>query len=182
MTDALIPHDGAFRWSDTGLVLQHQPSFEEWEALGCWLKAADKSMAWLIGDWFVLGGAVFGEAMAQALDPDEARDGQWSQATLEVYGWVCRRIPPERRRADLTFAHNQLVAALEPKEQTAWLERAALDPDGVWSIRELRGAMKASAGKPQGFWVLVSAADAQDAEWLTGNMLAAGRNAKVVEK
>lgn len=176
----IVPAAGPFSGTDTGLVLQRQPSYEEWDALGVWLSRADKSLAWLVGDWLNYGTAIFGEVAYQHFDPADSTG--WQPKTLEVYAWVCRQVAPERRRADLTFAHHQAVAALDPEQQTRWLERAATDPDGAWSVRELKAALKVASGELPQVWVLVSALDHADAEWLCGKFLGEGRSAKVVER
>lgn len=178
MTTDLVPTAGAFKGNPTGLELVRQPSFEEWDALGCWLRAANTSLPWLVGDWANLGSSIFGEQASQGFDVEEATG--WTPTTIGVYAWVCKSIPPERRRADLSFAHHQVLAALDGPEQTKWLEAAATDPDGVWSTRELKRAIKtAGDGKPAEVWVVVSAKDAADAEWLVGQMVSQGRTAKV---
>ncbi len=176
----LVRLSDAFADNDVlGLVVTRHPTWDEYEGLGAYLRTADKKMAWLIGDWVNLGEQVFGEQAAQALDPD----GPWSEKTLAVYSWVCRSIAPERRRRELDFAHHQIVAALPPADQDKWLESAASDPDGIWSTRELSRAIKeAATGKATKLWVLVSATDPQDAEWLVGKLMSDGRAAKVVER
>ena len=163
-----------------GLVVVRHPTWDEYDGLGAYLRAAEKQMAWLIGDWVNLGEQVFGEQAAQAYGgPGDC----WSEKTLAVYAWVCRSIPPARRRKELQFAHHQIVAALPPDEQDKWLEAAASDPDGIWSTRELSRAIKeANTGVATKLWVLASAKDPQDAEWLVGQLMADGRAAKVVER
>lgn len=182
MTTALEPiiHSGPFAGRDTCLVLVRQPTFSEWDALGCWLRAAGKSLPWLVGDWMNFGEAIFGEQAAQAYEAAEATG--WTLRTLEVYAWVCRMVPPERRRKELSFQHHQIVASLDAQTQTKWLAAAATDPDGPWSTRELKTAIAKANGKAPQTWVLVGALDAADAEWLCGKMLGEGRAAKVVSR
>lgn len=181
----LATTSAAFRRSVTGLELVRTPTFDEWDQLGKWLRAADASMAWLIGDWFLMGEAQFGEQASQAFDVGDATGATgWTEKTLTVYAWVCKRIPKERRRADLPFGCHQIVAGLEPAQQDALLEAAATDPDGAWSTRELRRAVRKERGKtqPPECWVLVNTKDEIDAAWLCGEMVMSGRSAKIVQR
>lgn len=169
----IIPYDRTPR----GLVMFRPPTFSEWIGLLDSLRVEHEAMPWVVGDAVNYGDAMFGEKASQAYDAVEGTG--WTPKTLGVYSWVCRRIPPERRRTDLSFAHHQLVAALEPEQQAHWLSQAASDEDGVWSTRELASAIKKADGKPTDIWVVVKATDAHDAEWLVGQLEAQGRIAKV---
>jgi len=62
-----------------------------------------------------------------------------NKKTLQNAMWVCRAIPPDRRRTELEFTHHSEVAALEPNEQKRYLSLAV---DEGMSCKELRQAIK----------------------------------------
>ena len=65
---------------DRGLVVRSACTFEEWEALAPRFHQAHEWIQFVIGDWLNYGEQMFGEAYAQAIDPDV-----WDVATLAQY-------------------------------------------------------------------------------------------------
>ncbi|MGB6867160.1 MAG: hypothetical protein WBE11_15855 [Candidatus Aminicenantaceae bacterium] len=59
----------------------------------------------------------------------------YSDRTIKNIAWVCRKVEPSRRRANLSFAHHQVVAPLTPEEQVFWLKET--ERMG-WAVKELR--------------------------------------------
>ena len=112
------------RWGSTGLLLDPEVRFEQWERIVVTLVEAELAVAWAIGDALLYGEARFGEAFAQVEATLERAGLQRSPETLRVWMWVAGQIAPARRRPSLSFRHHQLVASLEPGEQTRWLDRA----------------------------------------------------------
>jgi len=160
----------------TGLrVKAARMPFDEWTALGMWLKLTVTALQWWVGDWLTFGEREYGEAHAQALDAIG-----WDPATVLQYAWVCRQVAPDERRDDLTFFHHREVAALDPAGQRAWLARAA---EGGWSVERLRRELKQTT-RPGvvRFWVLVECRDAADQEAVLARFLGEGRAAKAVER
>ena len=80
------------------------------------------------------GETSYGETYAQALDATD-----YSYQTLMDSKWISGRIKFSRRRENLSFSHHKEVAALDPEEQTFWLQRAE---DEGWTRNELRRAIK----------------------------------------
>ena len=109
--------------------------FDSYEALGRYFGRMNRSCSWWVGDWLVFGEGVYGEKFAQAV----AATGL-SEQTLLARSYVCRNIPRSRRRAGLSFSVHALVAKLEARAQTTWLNRA--EKNG-WGAKELAAAMKA---------------------------------------
>ncbi len=72
-----------------------------------------------VGDWLLHVHQHFPAAYKGAAE----RTG-FDSRTLRQAKWVCKAVPPERRRASLTFAHHQEVASLEPHLQKKWLKSA----------------------------------------------------------
>lgn len=111
-------------------------SYDTYEALGAYLGRMNRSCSWWVGDWLAFGEGVFPDRYAQAA----AATGLAEQTLLNrVY--VCKNIPPSRRRAALSFSVHSEVASLSAREQKMWLDRA--ERQGM-SQKELRAAMKAT--------------------------------------
>lgn len=161
------------------LQLPDETSFEAWESLGAWLQTVDGCVHWWTGDWLNWGEDHYGERYAQAMSTTG-----WSLSTLEVYAWVCKRVPVENRRMDLSFSHHKAVAHLPPSSQQELLTRAAQgDEDGgEWTCERLTREVRALTTGQRTLWVLVEANDPADAEALVAKFSLDGRKARVVGK
>lgn len=111
-------------------------SYDTYEALGAYLGRINRSCSWWVGDWLAFGEGVFPDRYAQA-----ASATGLAEQTLLNRVYVCKNIPPSRRRAALSFSVHSEVASLPAKEQKQWLDRA--ERQGM-SQKELRAAMKAT--------------------------------------
>lgn len=110
-------------------------TFERYEAFGGMVGEINRSCSWWLGDWIVYGEGAFGEKFAQALGATGL-----SEQTLLQRASVARSIPPNRRKANLSFGCHILVHRLDSKERDLWLTRAA---KAGWSTAELKERMKA---------------------------------------
>lgn len=119
----------------TSLELPPDLDYDTYEAIGRLLGEWYKRNAWYIGDFLVYGEGIYGERFAQA-----AAETGLSEQTLLNRSYVCRHIPPSRRRPELSFSTHALVAPLGAREQRAWLARAA---EHGWTRAELAARMKA---------------------------------------
>lgn len=138
-------------WTDTSLELPLDVSFDDYQHV-CWALGQVRKMAnFGIGDAVNLGEARFGERYAQALEATGL-----APQTLINYTYVCRKVAPSRRRADLSFRHHAEVAALEPEQQIEWFEAAARNQ---WSAAELRAWLRPEPALPPAVEVVPSAAD-----------------------
>jgi hypothetical protein len=131
--------DGAFgvagaSWSTTGLRLPAELSFEKWRAVGWALGRIHTMAKWALADWINYGEAAYGEKYADALEVT-----QRSKGGLMNIASVGRRVAASRRRDALSFTHHEIVAALDPDEQTKWLDQAEANR---WSVEELRGMVR----------------------------------------
>lgn len=133
VSDVVVPMD-AFQFTPTALVFTAEPSYEEWDWMGKQLQHTYQCFGWWIGDWLLGGEALFGDRYLQAIH----LTGNALQ-TLRNKQWVCRKIPPKRRRADLSFSHHAAVAGKDEKEQEHWLDMAERED---WTCEELRDAIK----------------------------------------
>jgi hypothetical protein len=103
---------------------------------------------WWVGDAILYGEDCFGEKFSQGVDVTRLSAG-----TLANIVTVCRRIPSERRRAELSFSHHVVVTHLSPEEQIRWLARAIAGDEGIngerqpWSVSRLRSGIRAERGK-----------------------------------
>lgn len=130
-----------FELRPNGLVVHGQPSFEDWEEAGKVLKHMEKTVQWWLGDWLNYGEMKWGEKYSQALDRYDYEYG-----TLRNVAWVANRIESSRRHDNLSFAHHQIVAPLEPDDQDCWLHKAE---EKGWSKRDLLRAIKDACMKTE---------------------------------
>lgn len=127
---ALALLDGHFRFTPAGLVVQGDPSFEEWEAVGDRLAYIQRRIHWWIGDWLNYGEGRWGERYAQAIDETKFR-----YQTLANDKWVAGKVELSRRRENLRFSHHAEVASRPPEEQDRWLDRAEREGWGPGDLR-----------------------------------------------
>lgn len=125
---------GKFHFDKTGLAVTGDPTFEEWQNCGEFLKQAEKSVQFWIGDWLNYGERRYGETYSQALEITD-----YSNGALRNSKWVSSRIELSRRRDNLEFGHHQAVAPLTEKEQELWLDKAE---EENLSVHDLRHAIK----------------------------------------
>lgn len=121
----------------TSLDLPVDMSYERYEALGVALGRAHRTVTWMIGDWINFGERAYGEKYAQAVEATNM-----TPETLMNYASIARKVPRERRRPELPFSVHALVAPLEPRDQTEWLDQAV---ENEWTRVELRDRLR---GKP----------------------------------
>jgi hypothetical protein len=123
----------------TRLQLPDGLSFAEWEALGGRLREVRNRLLWWLGDWCAYGERHYGDTYAAALAATDYEPG-----TLRNAKYVAQRIDPSRRRDNLSWSHHYEVAALEPAEADAWLDRAIAEH---WSQKVLRAQLKAARSR-----------------------------------
>jgi N6-adenosine-specific RNA methylase IME4 len=104
-------------YSRTGLVLNNDLSYEEWQKIGDKLTSIEGSIQWWIGDWLNYGERKYGEMYSQVLDAGNnyqtARDAKWVAGKFEL----------SRRRDNVPFSHHKELAALEPKVADKLLDK-----------------------------------------------------------
>lgn len=136
-TMADLERHGAFKLCS--LQLPEGTSLERYEAVGVVLGEVRRRISWYLGDWIIFGEGSYGERFAQVINATGME-----QETLRAYAYVCSQIPEKRRKPQLAFGHHRLVAPLDPKEQTYWLDQAAKKN---WTVTELRGAIQDKAAE-----------------------------------
>lgn len=144
---------GNFYFDKTGLTVTGSPTFEEWQNCGDFLRQAEKSVQFWIGDWLNYGEKKYGETYSQAL---EITDYEYD--TLRKTKYVSNQIEIGRRRPNLSFSHHQEVAPLSPYEQDKWLDRAENEGLTRNELRqEIRGSKLVEIELPAGKYSVIYA-------------------------
>jgi hypothetical protein len=128
----------------TGLILAKDLTFEEWDAIGSSFGVALQTAAWCIGDWMVYGERRWGkQLLMDGADFDPQTPGRLpshvfekalastglDRNTLSHYASVCRRIPMDERRQNLSFGHHRVLAPLPSPKRLEWL--ALMDSESI---------------------------------------------------
>jgi hypothetical protein len=118
-----------------GLKLSKDLTFEEWSAIASSFGVALQTAAWCIGDWMVYGERKWGRQLlldGEEFDPakptripshvyDAAVESTGlDRNTLSNYAGVCRKIPMEERRINVSFGHHRILAPLPPAKRLEW--------------------------------------------------------------
>ena len=128
-----------FEISETGLKFLQRVSYEEWEHIGKGLSLFHKAIHWITGDWLRFGSENYPEKWSQAIDITG-----FSYHTLQNDAWVASRIPPSRRRKNLSWGIHAELAKLEPAEQEIWFKKIE---DENLTIADVRARLHQSGGE-----------------------------------
>lgn len=129
----LLPSDlvvSSFRLTKHGLHPVNTPTFADWQQCGTFLKEAEQSVQFWIGDWLNYGERAWGKKYEEAI-AQTALDYQ----TLRDYKWVSSHVDSSLRKDNLSFHHHKQVASLAPEQQAHFLEKAANEG---WSVVKLK--------------------------------------------
>lgn len=126
----------------SALHLPATVTWDEYVEIGRRLGQVATASRWWIGDWILIGEALFGEAQAQALDAT----GLSEEYLLRIVR-VAKAFPPSRRRPELSWLCHEVVAGLPEELQDEWLDRAVQEG---WSDRELRRQLRDRARREAG--------------------------------
>lgn len=132
---------GHYTLTATGLEVQGQPTLDEHEGVGAFIRRAHNAAGFWLADWLRYGehraehSAAWQERLEQMVDATH-----YSEKTLKNVRAV-GAVEKSRRRDDVEFGHHEAVAGLEPEEQTEWLEKAATEG---YNVRELRQEIRAA--------------------------------------
>jgi len=121
-----------FKLHSTGLEAVGNPSFEQWEDVGKFIKKSDKCVQFWLGDWVNYGEYRWGEKYSQALD-----ETTYEQHALENMASVARKVESSRRREELSYSHHAEVASLTPDKQEKILDLAEKENLTVQEVRVL---------------------------------------------
>lgn len=121
-----------FTITETGLVVNGKPDFEDWMNYGQTLKTLDStSRQFAIGDWIVHGFGAYEHGKWDTVQQIWPKTSD----TLRRYEWVAREVKSVNRFTLLSWSHHDAIASLESDKQRYWLEQAA---DHKWSVSTLR--------------------------------------------
>jgi hypothetical protein len=90
----------------------------------------------MLGDALTFGEAAYGEEYAQAIDLTR-KVIQLSEKSIKNASWICASIAPSLRRETLTFSHHEVVAPLDPEEQSEFLDQAESENLTVSALKKL---------------------------------------------
>jgi len=125
-----------------GLVIDEGVSQPEWEEIGTFLRQAEKSVQWWIGDWINFGEKKYGELYTQALEETD-----YNQRSLSYMKAISERFDLSRRFHNLTWSYYIEVLYLDEPKQDYWLNYA--ETNGL-STRQLKAAIRLEALKEEG--------------------------------
>ena len=163
---------GGFRLTPTGLSAEGNPTFEEFDQLGQYLRRVHTGYQWWWGDWLNYGEGAYGERFSQALDATD-----WEESTLRQYAWVAKNVAPENRLDGVAFGHYvNGLASLEPAEQKLWAERIVAEN---LTQGQFVAKLKSETKKAVALWAVVSCIDLADQDALIERMVAEGRTTKI---
>jgi N6-adenosine-specific RNA methylase IME4 len=132
------------RITRTGCAFDKSITSEEWERVGAALDYLDGAVLWCLGDWWAYGEHKYGDRAKAA---GEGMAG-YKYQTIRNAAWISEAFEMSRRRDKLPFSFHAEVAALEPEEQDALLDRA--EKEG-WTQRDLRREARRTKAKRQAF-------------------------------
>lgn len=121
----------SFRLQKNGLTPVGKPTFQEWVACGQFIKDAEQSVQFWIGDWLVFGEKTYGKVQYEQAIQQTGLD----YGTLRDYKWVATSVPVSLRNDKLGFHHHRQVANL-PRETQAYLLRKAVTEG--WPLLKLK--------------------------------------------
>lgn len=114
----------------TACKLRDDLPFARWSELVRSLTVMVDACPWWLGDALIFGERKYGQTYAQVAEVTGK-----AIHTLQNSAWVASRIPPSRRREDLSFSHHAEVAGMEPDIADAYLNLAE---EHGWTRNELR--------------------------------------------
>lgn len=123
-----------FTPTKVGMIVEGEPTVEEWTSVGEAIHQITGSVQWLIGDWLVFGEKKYGETYLPAIEATGMDYG-----SLRNIKSVAENVQLSLRNDNLSFNHHVAVSALPPEQQREWLERA--DQDDL-SVSDLRKAIR----------------------------------------
>lgn len=126
---------GPFVVTSTGLVLNSEPTWDEWQAFFDGMQRLGDFRQWNIGDALKAVQIQYGEAAEQLT----ANYPEYEYGALRQYRWVSENIQYVTRVSNLSWTHHRQVAELESKEQKKWLKAAEKND---WTVSKLRNEIK----------------------------------------
>lgn len=130
----------AWEWREHALIVLPGLSWNEWTSLWSTVERIHKSSSFYTGDALNYGLQMFGEQFSEVVDEKYIHQQHGPM-------WVCSKIPPSRRRPNLSYSLHRETAALDEADQIRWLDRAEADR---WTVKELKEAMAEERARQPG--------------------------------
>jgi len=122
-------------FTPVALLIPEDFPMNQWQKAGGTLKKLAKGTQWWVADWLNFGEARYGEKYSQYIE-----DLGLAAGTINNYQSIGGRMPPERRREELSFGHHESVLAVEdPALQDELLQKSI---DENWTRDQLRQFIK----------------------------------------
>jgi hypothetical protein len=117
--------------SFTGLELKlpETLTLEDWAAVGRKLVRVDQVTKWWLGDWAAFGLRKYGQLK------EFAEANGINYGGLRQMAWVSSSVELSRRRDNVDWSKHMEVAALKPRDQTKWLQKAATEEMPLAELR-----------------------------------------------
>ena len=121
---------GPFRMANCALVVDGEPSFDEWREAGRFFSRANGATLWWVGDWLNYGEFRWKETYQEASEQTGLEKN-----TLRKAKYIAALFESGRRIHTLTFDHHRLVAPVPARKADEFLNEASRYS---WSTRELK--------------------------------------------
>jgi len=146
-----IAEHGPYDLTKTGVFERESATYDQWQAAIMWCQDVEKASPFWVGDLLLLGDK-FGEEASQVLEASG-----YAEQTARNTKHVCKVIPPERRRQNLSFALHQEVAAVpDVDEQEKWLDKCEQEDLTRDQLRvQMKLAKAESTGSSVELWLHV---------------------------
>jgi len=128
---------GNYTLTATGLKIKGKPTIEEHERVGVFIKGAHRASGFWLADWLRYGETR--EDWQERIDQVAHITGLSEKRIKNIR--AVGGIEESRRRDDVEFGLHEVVAGMNPREQSEWLDRAASEG---WDRRELRLNIRAA--------------------------------------
>lgn len=132
----------SFTLHKNGLSAIGTPTFEQWEEVGKFIKKAEKSVHFWIGDWLNYGEQKYGEMYSQAIDATD-----YNYQTVANDKWIANRIKLSDRAETLGIKHYQNIASLDEDTRKEWIDKTV---ENNWSVSELKQHIKQHEARKNG--------------------------------
>lgn len=121
----------SFRLHKNGLTSVGKPTIEEWQTCGQFIKDAEQSVQFWIGDWLNYGEKTYGKVQYEQAIQQTGLDYQ----TLRTYKYVASNVPMLLRSNKLSYYHHREVANMKREQQVHLLTKAVAES---WPLIKLK--------------------------------------------
>jgi hypothetical protein len=136
------------QFTEHGLVLAEGIEFEEWKAIGYYIRRVARSIEWAIGDWLAYGefnykDKVYSKRMPNGVYELASQIFGIAASTLKNYKYVAVHFNSSSRHDKLTLSHGyEIVSAKVPETHyPIWAKEVV---DGGLTTRQLRHKLRDS--------------------------------------